>query len=517
MDGKIFASSLVNLKGQELRMLYALLFKTNIVSLIGAKTKDIFNKDVDHFNADLQKEIAKIEHISDEALQLELFLRLTEIFELKGTHYDLPLEIEQQSALIISEIHKEMKKEDKDYKEFISSAEDKTELQLLIQYQMQKLFSTFDGKFRELESNEQDDFTAKIHQFIDELPAEKQTQLKDKLKIDDLTNESIRQVMMTQGSVIVLSIIVEVAGFAAYTTLTTAIATTMAIVGVTLPFGVYTFATSLLSLIVNPFILVPLVLGGGGWLLARQNKNLRKKLVPVVVLQMTLPTIIGLGNADETKFQPFISRWQHHKDKQQELVNQKHEFLKEIAYREKKVKKHEQEIAQRIKKLKKVNEQRQQIRISCAQLIYSIQPEEQSSIYNTLLQVVASKKEKIASLEIEMTQNANQTGFWNTITTVFDNSSLRSDIRSLTKDIEQTEVQLIDELLVMKSTVLQDERARYTAFQDEVELLLQERSDYSQKNMVLNREILDFEDELREVKKELKDHQKRYYGLNDIV
>ena len=41
MDGKLLTSSLVHLKGQELRMIYSLLFKTNIAfSLISAKTKD---------------------------------------------------------------------------------------------------------------------------------------------------------------------------------------------------------------------------------------------------------------------------------------------------------------------------------------------------------------------------------------------------------------------------------------------------------------------------------------------
>lgn len=519
MDGKLLTSSLVHLKGQELRMIYSLLFKTNIVSLISAKTKDLFNKDLDHFNASLEKEIEKLAHISDEALQIDLFLKLTEIYELKGTHYDTAVEIEQKCADIIQSAHEEMLKDEKEYKEFVHSADDKSALQFMIHYQMQKVFSTFDGKFKEFNDKERNDFTEKIHQFLMDLPAEKQAQVKEKLQIDELTNDTVRQIMVTQGSVIVLSIIVEVAGFAAYTTLTTAIATSMAIVGVTLPFGVYTFATTLLSLIINPFVLIPLALGGGGWLLTRQNKHLRKKLVPVVLLQMTLPLIVGVGHeeVEQQNLQAFISRWQHQREKQIELNTLQHRLLKEIAFNEKNARALEKKSSEISKNIANLIEEMEHLHRSFKQMIYSIQPNEQSALYTSLLEISASKKEQIASIEVQIMSNSKQSGFWNTLTSAFDKNSLKNEIRALEKEVDQTENQLVAELLAMDCAILQQEQQRYAAIQNSMSELNNERSEYSKSSVTMRQDIAKLEAELHDVKKELKEHQKRFYGLKDIV
>lgn len=519
MDGKLLMSSLVHLKGQELRMIYSLLFKTNVGTLISAKTKDLFNKNVDHFNASLEKEIDKLAHISDEALQIDLFLKLSEIYELKGAHYDTALEIEQKCAEIILNAHEEMRKDEPEYRDFVHSADGKTALQWMIHYQMQKVFSAFDEKFREFNEIERTEFTEKIHQFLLELSDEKQAQLQEKLNSDDLTNETIQQLMLTQGSVIVLSIIVEVAGFAAYTTLTNAIATSMAIDGVALPFGVYTFATTLLSLIVNPFILIPLALGGGGWLLSRQNKHLRKKLVPVVLLQMTLPLIIGVGHAEEEQenLQAFISRWQHQREKQTELSTQQHRLLKEIAYNEKNAREHEKKASDISKSITGLLNEMEHLHRSFKQMIYSIQPSMQSALYTSLLEIAAGKKEQIASIEVQLLSTAKQSGFWNTITAAFDKNSLKNEIRALEKDIEQTENQLVGEFLVMERLILQNEQQRYATIQEQISEFNNERSDHSKSSLQMRQDIARLETELRDVKKELKEHQKRFYGLQDII
>ncbi|MEG0472913.1 MAG: hypothetical protein RR588_11310 [Solibacillus sp.] len=519
MDGKLLTSSIVHLKGQELRMIYSLLFKTNIVSLMSAKTKDLFNKNVDHFNASLEKEIEKLAHISDEALQIDLFLKLTEIYELKGSLYDSAHEIEQKCAQIIQSAHEEMLKDEKEYKEFVHSADDKSALQFMIHYQMQKVFSTFDGKFKEFNEKERNDFTEKIHQFLMELPTEKQAQLKEKLQIDELTNDTVRQIMVTQGSVTVLSIIVEVAGFTAYTSLTSAIATSMAIVGMTRPFGVYTFATTLLTLIINPFVLIPLALGGGGWLLTRQNKHLRKKLVPVVLLQMTLPLIVGVGHeeAEQQNLQAFISRWQHQREKQNELNTQQHRLLKEIAFNEKNARTLEKKASEISKDVTHLISEMEHLHRSFKQMLYSIQSDEQSTLYTSLLEISASKKEQIASLEVQMMSSSKQSGFWNTLTSAFDKNSLKSEIRSYEKEVEQTENQLVAEFLAMDCSILQPEQQRYAAIQDRISELNTERSDLSKSSISMRQDIAKLEAELRDVKKELKEHQKRFYGLKDIV
>ena len=60
MNGRVFAHALLQTTGEELRMVYALLFKTNIVGMMTAKTKDFFSKDTDHFNESLKDEVKKL-------------------------------------------------------------------------------------------------------------------------------------------------------------------------------------------------------------------------------------------------------------------------------------------------------------------------------------------------------------------------------------------------------------------------------------------------------------------------
>ena len=162
MNGRVFAHALLQTTGEELRMVYALLFKTNIVGMMTAKTKDFFSKDTDYFNESLKAEVKKLERYSDAELQVKLLAEMAQALELKGTRYNHIQDIESQSEAIVQAMHEQMLKDDKDYQAFIELADEQEAYQLLIQYQMQKLFSAFHEKFRELSEEQSTDFTEKI-------------------------------------------------------------------------------------------------------------------------------------------------------------------------------------------------------------------------------------------------------------------------------------------------------------------------------------------------------------------
>jgi hypothetical protein len=513
MDGQLVAVSLMNLKGRELRMLYALLFKTNILSLLRVKTKDLFNKDVDHFNANLEKEMQKIEQISDEVLQLDLFLKLTEVYEMKGLPYHSIPNIEQQCQAIVGHTYSDLLKNDKEFILFTDSATDQTQLQQIIQFEMQKLFFSFDDKYKELKDEERYKFTQKIKEFLVQLPDDEQIRLKNRLQIEEVTKESIHGAMINLGAVFVLSAIVEIAGFSAYTTLTTAMASTIALSGVAMPVGVYTLASSLLTLVINPFILIPLAIGGGGWLVSRQNKVSQKRLIPIVLLQMSLPSMVALPNYKEELFQPFISRWQHLKNKHTSLLDEQHHFLKEIALRQKNATIEEQKSTELSNKIQTLTKEKESIRQALVNVIYSIEKKDQTITYENLLQIVSSKKERIATLEIQKANNSTQKGFWKSISTAFDNSTLRSEIRTLTEEIRQTEIQLVEELLQTEGSILMNERQRYIEIVEKTNELIQLRAEALKTTLNLREQIAKLEEGLSVVKRDLKEHQTRYYGI----
>ena len=178
MNGKMLVQALLQLSGDELRMVYALQLKTNILGMMTAKTKDFFSKETDHFNETLKTEMKKLQRFSDVELQVKLFTEMTRVLDLSGMHYHKPIEMEMQGEAIMQAVHAMMLKDDRDYMEFVESMNDREIYQLLIQYQMQKVFSTFDSKFRELDEKGAADFTEKIQDFLMELPEEKQLELK---------------------------------------------------------------------------------------------------------------------------------------------------------------------------------------------------------------------------------------------------------------------------------------------------------------------------------------------------
>ena len=169
MNGRVFAHALLQTTGEELRMVYALLFKTNIVGMMTAKTKDFFSKDTDHFNESLKAEVKKLERYSDAELQVKLLTEMARALELKGTRYNHIQDIESQSEAIVQAIHEQMLKDDKDYEAFNKSADEQETYQLIIQYQMQKLFSAFHDKFRELSEEQSTDFTEKIKKLLTDI------------------------------------------------------------------------------------------------------------------------------------------------------------------------------------------------------------------------------------------------------------------------------------------------------------------------------------------------------------
>lgn len=458
MNGQKLTQGIMQAQGEELRMIYSLLCKTNIISMITAKTKDIFTKDTDHFTEALKNEVKLLNQYTDEQVQLMLFTELTRMLQIKGTHYDLPLEIETQGELIMQETHQLMMKEDKNYKLFVESAKDREIYQLMVQYQMQKVFSTFDAKFRELDEKDSLAFLHQIEAFLNEMPTQKQAEFKKKLNIDDITNETLRQALLTQGSVVVLSIIVEIAGFAAYTTLTSAIAATMALLGVTLPFGVYTFATSLLSIIVNPLFLIPLVLGGGGLLLSRQNKNLKNKLLPIGILQLILPISIQQSEK-KVSYDSFIQEWQLHSKQQKLLLEEQANFEQEIALLEHTLADHQ---VMKAKSLSIENEMRENINEQkklISEAIFSIPEYERSDYFQTLVNQIEVKNEAVHQLQQQIQKNKEQHGFWNTINATLDNAKLTSQTKKIQQEITDIKKQLVSEFLALTNcSVLQTER-----------------------------------------------------------
>ena len=86
---------------------------------------------------------------------------------------------------------------------------------------------------------------------------------------------------------------VGVAGFAAYTTVTSVIATAAGLVGLTLPFAVYLHATAALAFLSNPWLMALALLGGGHFAVKKGNRQMRDRLIPVMVATAVMAAVTG--------------------------------------------------------------------------------------------------------------------------------------------------------------------------------------------------------------------------------
>ncbi|KGR73653.1 AAA family ATPase [Ureibacillus manganicus] len=518
MDGQILANSLVTLKGTELRMVYSLLFKTNIGDLLSSKTKDLFSKEKqDHFTKHLEDEVSKLAGQDDAALQVDLFLELTKLLKLRGTKYTLTKEIEDQCSAIVDEVYGQYQKKDKQFRAFTEGQNlHSTKLQQMIQFQMSKMFSELDGSFQDFTIEDQTKFASQVNDYIQSLPEEKQAKIKEKLGINDLSDEMVRAAIATSGTSIVFAIIVEVSGFAFYTTATSLVASFAGLFGLTLPFGFYTGLTSTIAVLASPFFIIPLLLGGGVLLVNHQNNSLKKKLLPIIVMQIALPYMSEGGY--DVEFGPFIKDWEKRYDHYQQVKDEIKDIEAEQLQVSRQINEHRAQInhlnSQIANQSVKLVGEKQKIRagIKRADLNLVVVSPSFNGWKNKYYQAVS----EISRLKNEKRNRPIETGFFNKIGSKFKEMTLSFDISGAEKKLETIVDEMVLEVLHSNGCFLQAEREQYVAIDQQIHELKTAKQEEEAGKKGQEAILADLKSEHQSFTRKLKQLEKEHYGLADI-
>ena len=129
-------------------------------------------------------------------------------------------------------------------------------------------------KFKEMNNDEQKKILEEMVQKLNSLSAEELKNFKDKMNINDITNESIKKIVLGGGIYSMFAGAVGIIGFPAYIFLTSFIGGISSIIGITLPFGVYTASTSVMAFLSAWFW--PIILAGGWFFSDKYTTKLRK-------------------------------------------------------------------------------------------------------------------------------------------------------------------------------------------------------------------------------------------------
>ena len=129
-------------------------------------------------------------------------------------------------------------------------------------------------QFKDLDNSKQKKVLEDMVNKLNNLSPEELKEFKDKMNIDEVTNESVKKILLGGGIYSMFAGAVGVVGFPAYLFLTSFIGGISSIIGITLPFGVYTGATSVMAFLSSWFL--PIILAGGWFFSNKYTKKLRK-------------------------------------------------------------------------------------------------------------------------------------------------------------------------------------------------------------------------------------------------
>ncbi len=129
-------------------------------------------------------------------------------------------------------------------------------------------------QFKKMDEDKQGKILEEMVQKLNSLSPEDIKNFKDKMSINNITNESVKKILLGGGVYSMFAGAVGIVGFPAYIFLTSFIGGISSIIGITLPFGVYTGATSAMAFLASWFW--PIILAGGWFFSSRYTDKLRK-------------------------------------------------------------------------------------------------------------------------------------------------------------------------------------------------------------------------------------------------
>ena len=155
-------------------------------------------------------------------------------------------------------------------------------------------------QFKDLDNSKQKKVLEDMVNKLNNLSPDELKEFKDKMNIDEVTNDSVKKILLGGGIYSMFAGAVGVVGFPAYLFLTSFIGGISSIIGITLPFGVYTGATSVMAFLSSWFL--PIILAGGWFFSNKYTKKLRKVFAVASMVSISFQAYKDLDLNTEKNF-----------------------------------------------------------------------------------------------------------------------------------------------------------------------------------------------------------------------
>lgn len=217
-----------------------------------------------------------------------------------GSHLEIPLptnltvgDLDNLGSLIISKSVSILRNTDKNFRGNSSKE--------MVSHIMKKMFEDLSKQFNKQNPGTQKKMMHSIMQDLKTMPEDQREHLRKELHVDELTAEVIKKSIITGTLGGAFAGVVSVAGFSAYIFAVKILAGLTALIGITLPFAVYTTLTSMIAFLSNSFILGPAFIIFGWGLTKYANKKIKNGLTPVIITQAIMTSVLDTYDESDTK------------------------------------------------------------------------------------------------------------------------------------------------------------------------------------------------------------------------
>lgn len=284
-QSNLFYIGFFKLDAESLAYQLAIWRKLHILSLVKNKSvhwKDSqrqLNKDIDKLKNEILESIKQPHHVQD--LRIQIFCEICILLGIKYENITTKTELKETCSLIEE---KAIEKQ----KELSGNGFDGNTTEDLIRFTFSSLFNDLSAAFSKGSEQEKEEIAYKVKSVIDDMPDDYKSVLQEKLKVSDLSKNTIAKIIAAGTGGIGFSSLIQVGGFGAYTFATQTLSVMAGTVGVTLPFSAYIALTSFIAFLSNPVTLAAMLSGGGLWINNAGTKQVRMSYLPICITQICI-------------------------------------------------------------------------------------------------------------------------------------------------------------------------------------------------------------------------------------
>lgn len=342
MDGSSLCKGLVSLKGHKLRLVYALLQRTNTIDLLISRGREALSpENEDAFGSHLEREISQLEQEDDALLQLDIFSelgRLMNITQVPLTSRDI---FQEQADSILEHAYFYLEKQNKVFKQFAEVQKSGTKLDHMIHFIMLSLLDIIDTESRGYSEEELQQSAESLHSYLEKLSDESKQKLAYQIGKPVSTAAEVKRIARRSELSALFSAAAEIEGVSSYLGVKTLLPVLLKRKGVKVPFAEQTDTSYLTAAFASPFFFLPVILGNSFFSHGAQHFYFKKLLVPSTVVYISL--LSSYADEEET-CEPILEAWKNRTVFYQEELERAEQLKNKISSQEAVIRSQEQKV-----------------------------------------------------------------------------------------------------------------------------------------------------------------------------